>query len=249
MSFQESLKHWARLAVLTGLGIVFFGACTTLTTWIFLKNQVIGRVVKVPDLYGLSGDEARARTESAGLTLIIDEARDVHSQVIARGDVLLQIPRPGRKVKSGREVVITLSAGPAQKRIPNLRGQTLNFSKNLLQQSELTVTTVSRSPTGKEPKGRVVNQHPGQGEELGLRAGVSLLISDGDQMKWYVMPDLKGRDYTTVKQFLDRNEFRVVTKYKVADPGLGQVILDQLPKAGYPIKKSENITLTVNKDF
>ncbi len=75
------------------------------------------------------------------------------------------------------------------------------------------------------------------------------MVADGEPKRWYVMPELVGKDYLGVKGFLDKYGLRHVIKYKTVDQDMGQVILDQKPKAGFPINRYKTITLTVNKDF
>jgi len=75
------------------------------------------------------------------------------------------------------------------------------------------------------------------------------LISDGAPEDWLITPDLTNRDFNQVKTFLEKQQIRYITKYRFGDENLGAVVLDQIPKAGYPFKRSQTITLVVNKDF
>lgn len=249
MAQHKILKKWLRILAFAGLGIVLFGFGGIFGTWFFLKSQVKGQVVAIPDLYGLSEKEARKKVEKKGLVLVVDGSTDVYSNVIPEGKVLLQIPRPQRQVKSGRDVEITLSAGPKIEAVPEMRGQTLSFAEVLLQQAETKAAIVSKTPSELGTEGRVLVQYPPAGETLGLRQGVSLLVSLGQQDPYYVMPDLVGKTYNVAQAFLDRHNFKVVSKYHSQDPKLGQIILEQFPKAGYPVTKSQHVTLVINKDY
>lgn len=249
MARQTTFKKWLWRFALVGLGILVFGIGGIFGTWFFLKKQVKGQVVAIPDLYGLTEADARKQVEGMGLILMVDQSKDVFSSVIPEGQVLLQIPRPNRKVKSGRHVEITLSAGPKIAIIPNVKGETLSFAEVLLKQADTTAQVISRTPSNLGREGEVLNQYPAAGETLGLRRGTSLLVSMGPQPPYYVMPDLVGKTYNRARTFLDRHNFKVVSKYRSQDPKLGQVILEQIPKAGFPVTKSQHVTLVINKDY
>ena len=233
---------------LIGFGVLLFSISFAFMTWIYIKNAVRGKEVFVPQLLGMTEDQAREKIEDLGLILEIDNSAAVYSTVIERNRVLLQIPKAGRKIKAGRLVEITLSSGSETKLVPDLKGQTLDFSKTLLRKVEVTPSVISRVPSRMDKKGRVLDQNPLSGEEIDPRRGASLLISDGPPETWYVTPDLVGREYSRVRQFLDQWQFRVVTKFKTQDENMGQIVLQQSPKAGYPIKNSQTITVVVNKD-
>ncbi len=245
-NFLKKLYHGSLLAALWGFLLV---ASIIFSTWFYIKSSVQGEVVEVPDLTGVPVEQARATVESLGLVFEIDKDQVIHSNVIEKDRVFLQAPRKGSRIKTERVVEVTLSAGPEIKRIPPLLGETLAFSQTLLNRVELSPTVLSRTPSPLAEKGRILSQVPEQGEETGLRPGVSLLLSEGPQQEWYVTPDFLNMDYEPVKSFLDENGIRVVTKYREADQDLGQIILQQIPKAGYPISKSQTMTLIVNKDY
>ena len=240
--------------VLFGLmvvGLFFFclGVSMSMGTWLYLKNFIQGEVVIVPDLLGLTIEEARNRIERLDLVFHIDDGQRVYSDVIKKDRVYLQSPRPNRKIKSGRVIEVTISAGPEEKRIPHLRGETLNFSETLLSEVGKKPEIIARAPSSVFARGRVLDQNPKGGESPDLERPIALLISDGPDERWRLMPDLRGKDYAVVKAFLDRHEFRTLTKYDAEDETLGPVVLRQIPLPGFPVNKSQTITLIVNKDY
>lgn len=248
MSFRGLANRYLFGSLLAGVMLLVFTLSAAIATWLFLKSEVQGKVVMVPELFSKTEEEARRLCEINGLTLRIDP-QDVHSAVVPAGHVLLQAPRAGRKIKSGRTVEITMCAGPEKELVPDMEGETLTFSNALLDEAGMEARVLSRVSSSLYDKGRVLAQAPEPGVEMALRQGVSLLVSDGPQPPWYVTPDLVDKDYLTVKAFLDKHEIRVITKYRVEDEDMGQVVLEQTPRAGYPINKMQTITLVVNKDF
>jgi len=249
MSVKRIAKRFFLGSLFVGAILFVLALSLAIATWVTIDARIDGRVVMVPELFGMSETEAADVLDDLGLAMIVNRDRIVHSNLVDKGLVVVQVPRQSSEIKSGRSVEVTLSAGPARKLIPDLQGETLGFAKTLLQDSDTEFATVSRVPHPALTKGRVLDQWPEADGELGLRSGVSVLVADGEPLKDFVMPSLVGRDYLVVKAFLDKAGLRHVAKYRVEDEDLGQMILDQIPKAGFPINRDRTITLTVNKDF
>ncbi len=246
---QRILAHPLFLRVVFVGAVLFVFALSTATaTWFYLKHQVQGRVVAMPDFYGKTEAETRQLCNDFGLTLAI-EPKLVASPVIERGHVLLQVPRAGNKIKSGRKVEVTFSAGAEKKLVPKLNGETQNFAAALLEDAGLKARVIARVPSTTVPRGRIISQSPLPGEDTNPRLGATLLISDGPQSPYYVMPRLVGKDFLTVKRFLEERGFRVVPKYESRDLDQGEVVLEQSPDPGYPVTKAQTINLIVNKDL
>ena len=249
MSSLERFRHLFAKCLFIGLSLALFGLSMSLGTWVYIKFTVLGKVVIVPELSGLDIQEAKATLDNLGLLLRIDAEQKIHHQDIAQDRVFLQTPGLGRKVKTGTVVDVILSAGPELRKAPLMEGETLSFSSTLLQRVGVGISVLSRVPSALAGKGRVLSQAPHYGEAFGLRQGASLLVSDGAIPELYVMPDLEGRDFDAVKSTLEAHSFRVVAKYVFQNPEVGQVVLQQIPRPGYPVKSSDTITITVNKDF
>lgn len=249
MKIRKLIRKLFFRSLFLGLGLAVFGLSLAVTTHIYLKRVVQGEVIEVPDLTGMSIEEARKELRDMSLRLTWRDDQRIFSSIIEADHVYAQIPRPGSRIKADRLVEVTLSAGPEKQLIPSLKGETLNFSKTLLKRSKLDVSVVSRMPYPEREKGRILTQHPPAGDEIGVKQGVSLLVSDGVPESWLITPNLTQRDFSQVKSFLEANNIRYITKYSLSNENLGPVVLDQIPKAGYPFKRSQTITLIVNKDF
>lgn len=248
MTFIRNAIH----RFLSGLGrflflMVLLSITGTITAWYSIKTVVSGRIVTIPDFHGFPRDQAVSQAEDLGLIVEFDD-QTVHTRVVEKGHVVFQNPKPGKRIKSGRMVELTLSGGPEKKTVPDLGGEPLGFAELLVDRADTEIAKVTRVPNPSVPKGRIMTQIPRSGEEIGVLPGVSVLLSDGPEKTWYVTPDFVGRRYAVVKTFLDAHRFRVVTKFKSFEEGLGDRVLRQIPQAGYPIHQDQTITLEVNRD-
>ena len=246
MTFKSLWMTCVRVLITSSWLIGMMATAGALATWFTIKSAITRKVIEVPDFCGLPMDRAQSQATENGLILEVNE-RTLHNNVVGKDQVLYQTPNPGKKIKAGRTVVLTLSAGPESKKIPSLMGEPLNFAEILSAQADTEITKISRT-FSQQRKGRIVDQHPSAGEEIGVDPGISVLISEGDAPTWYVTPDFRGKDFAEVKRFLDEHGFRVVAKFKDIEPGWGQVIMRQIPQAGYPVNSDQTITLEVNKD-
>jgi eukaryotic-like serine/threonine-protein kinase len=78
--------------------------------------------VEVPDVVGLSGEEARRRLDEAGLELGSQE--ETESEKVAEGSVIEQDPAAGAKTERGSAVDVVISTGPAQEPSPSTSSST-----------------------------------------------------------------------------------------------------------------------------
>lgn len=92
--------------------LLAMAAVAALAVFLTLKGLDIytrhGEEVTVPQVKGLSCDEARNRLEAAGLVCVVGDSGYVPRR--AAGTVLDQSVGAGAKVKAGREVQLTLNA-------------------------------------------------------------------------------------------------------------------------------------------
>lgn len=247
MNVKASIHKAMRFLIIVGWCFFVFGLVVAASTWFQLSSVVSGRAVDVPDLYGLTLDEAREGLENLGLVMVEDPV-PVYNDVVTQGRILYQVPQPKKRIKTGRQVEVTLSLGPEEKTVPDLTGESVNFSEMILARRETQPGTLSHVPHPAIAKGRILAQNPPAGQSLGLMNGVSLLVSEGPFEPYYVTPHLVGKSYPEIKKFLDDHDFRVVVKVRGGDPSEPPTILRQFPQAGYPIQKNHPITLEVNRE-
>lgn len=238
------------LLLLVGLSFLALGLSGAAGTWVTIKSRIDGEVVMVPDLINMTEEEATAALVDLNLIPAVDRSRVVHTNIVPEGRVFLQTPASGNKIKTNRVIEITLSSGPEKKRAPRMTGEILSFGRELLrEEAGVDDPMITRITYPEQSRGMIMAQHPPRDTEISSRRGVSLLVSEGEPLVDFVMPELVGRDYLEVKAFLERVGLRHVARYKTEDEDLGQVILDQIPKAGYAVNRGNVIRLTINQDF
>jgi len=128
--------------------------------------------VGVPNVVGLSQEEARARLGQAGFVV------EVHNVASAqpKGRVVRQAPAPGTRLRQGSRVVIAVSGGVhgGDTVVPGVVGLQVAVAKALLKSAGLTS---GLAYTDRGPPGRVAAQSPGPGTRLPRGSYVTLVVS------------------------------------------------------------------------
>ncbi|WP_026124360.1 Stk1 family PASTA domain-containing Ser/Thr kinase [Nocardiopsis baichengensis] len=113
----------------------------------------------VPDVTGKKEDAARSQLEGAGLTVKVESKP---SDDVPEGEVMSQNPGGGTTAGSGDEVTITVSSGPKEIEVPDVRGKKVGKARKQLEDLgfKVKVTKViggdrvtDYNPKGKAKKG------------------------------------------------------------------------------------------------
>lgn len=204
-----------------------------------------GEVV-LPDVVGLSLDEAQARLDAAGIEMLRLEARDRFHPEIPPGKVALQIPKGGTPAKRRSVVEVALSRGRELVEVPDLVGQPVQSVMVHLRAAGLTLgrSFSVYSPGGSE--GAVVVQSPPAGARVDPATPVDLFLRLADGGRSYVMPDLIYRQYEQVRGFFESRGFRLGSvKYESYEGVAPGVVLRQHPLPGHRLRQRDVISLVV----
>lgn len=204
-------------------------------------------MVTLPDLVGKTVEEAKVELAKKRLSLTLRDVQFDHRW--ERGKITQQNPSAGSKIKIHKAVKVTLSAGGEKVIVPNLEGKTLKSASQILKDAGLRRGKNSQVHSSDRAAGKIIAQQPPLLEKVGRNTQVSLLVSQGEREKKYLMPDLIGKKAAPVIAKLKRMDFRVgVVRYSYY-PGLEPgIIIKQLPPHGYRIQKNNLITLEVSKE-
>jgi len=224
--------------VLLGMGFAF---CAYASFKLFVRSGV----TPVPDLDGLTEPAAAALLEDQGLDLRHGERGDRFDANAPPGTVIRQDPAPRTLVKRGSSVAVALSLGPERQSVPDLTGSALPAAQVALAAAGLDVGRALQVFSAREV-GSVVQQFPPAGSSVPPHTRVDLLLSQGDDSKTFLMPDLVYRDYDGVRSFFLRRGFRFGSvKFEIYEGAQQGVILRQFPLAGHPLTRQDAISVVV----
>ena len=162
---------------------------------------------------------------------------------------IFQDPSPGSRVKINKAVKVILSAGSEKVVVPRLIGRSFQSIREILSETGLARGKVSQVHTSRYAAGKIISQYPLPEEEVARNSPLSLLVSQGERAKKYLMPDLIGKQAEIVLEKLKSSNFRVeVVGYSYYPGQESGIILKQFPDPGYSIQKNYPITLEVSKE-
>ena len=198
---------------------------------------------EVPDVAGLSQDDAEAQLEDAGFATSIETqaSSDVDSGLVIETD-----PAGGETAKRGSEVTVTVSTGAAQVKVPPVVGQTLNAAKQQLASVGLDFSS-SEEPSDR-PQGEVIDQSPTAGTKVDPGTAVTLVVSSGPEDTRVSVPALVGQTQSSAESRL--TNAGLVTSVQIEttsiQPQDGKVI-DQSPSSGTKVADGSTVVITVGK--
>jgi eukaryotic-like serine/threonine-protein kinase len=209
---------------------------------------------QVPDVTGLTTQQALARLRAAGLK---PRAQALPSKQ-PRGKVLRQVPAPGTEVPKGSGVVVIVSSGTQKAAVPDVVGLSAEEATADLARAGFR-TQVTRVQAG-EPEGTVVTQKPQGGTKAAKGQVVKISVSQGQtQTSTTVVttttttpgaraavPDTVGQDEATATSTLEGAGFTVrVVEQTVTDPAQDGLVIRQSPKGGTSARSGSTVIITV----
>jgi len=197
--------------------------------------------ITVPDVCGISYDEALSTLKDFKLVGALDMKR--FSEEVPKGFVLSQRPIPGRVVKSGRRVFLSVSKGYEKVKVPYLEGFTVPQAWNILQHSDFIKGNITYhySPTVKENCIITTVPSPDSLVQRGIR--VSLIVSKGKRR--FSMPDLAGMSLEEAKQIVEGMNMNIGNVKGTASPTARVIV--QYPEAGAEVSISDTVNLILGE--
>ncbi|SFW52938.1 Stk1 family PASTA domain-containing Ser/Thr kinase [Amycolatopsis australiensis] len=200
----------------------------------------------VPELKGLSRDEAESKLKEAGLTLsqsVQEVDVDDQSQV---GKVVSQNPQAGSQVQQGSSVTISVGKGKQQKQVPNYIGKTYSEANAALTGMGFTVKRVDQQSD--QPKDQVIQQTP-NGGSVPVGSTITLTVSSGPGDTKIELPSLVGMTLDEAQQKLQSMGWTGSFKQQ-SDKSSKQpegTITRQSPAPGTQIDKAATVTVWLSE--
>lgn len=195
----------------------------------------------VPDLTGARSWFAAPALERAGFML--GDVRYDEDAPQPAGTVVRQDPAPGRRLRVGGQVDITV-AGPALTRVPRLVGLDVAEAELVLEDADLRRGPVVEVYHEFFAAGTVIEQDQPIGHVVPLDTRVEYTVSLGPET--VAMPGVTGRDAAAAMTFLRDLGLRVERRFEESPRPEGEV-LRQVPDVRQRIETDGLVTLVVSR--
>jgi eukaryotic-like serine/threonine-protein kinase len=238
MTWRERLRR----ALLFVLVIVSgFLLAYLVVAFVVFPSGVVPGDVRVPNLVGLTVDDAERELEKVGLVMERGETR-LHSGSPA-GTVLEQVPAPGQREPEGTTVTLVLSGGQKNAEVPNVIGSRQADAETALETAGFTIGQVTELPS-EQPRGEVIATRPIAGQQVTIPSAVALTVSSGPE--GITVPDVLGFPAEQARRALEALGLSVDIE-GAGDPRslLEGTIEEQRPAGGTQVPRGSRITLRV----
>ncbi|MFY8037367.1 MAG: PASTA domain-containing protein [Cyclobacteriaceae bacterium] len=180
------------------VGIILFIAI--IYFYIYLPNVTHhGQSVEVPDLMGLTMEEAEKKLAENNLSVAINDSSYAESEPAL--SILKQFPKAGEQVKEGRTIYVSINrTSPPTMPMPNLIDGSLINAEAVLKSNELRRGRIiyEPSPFQNFVKDMYFNGRPiAAGTRIPKGATIDIVVGDGNGSADFVVGGLVGDSYET----------------------------------------------------
>jgi serine/threonine-protein kinase len=197
---------------------------------------------EVPDVTGLTYDEAARRLTEAGFTRF--RPAPSASMTVPKETVITTIPPANQTSAITNEITIVISQGPQTAPVPSVEGQTVEVAQQILNTSGFMKTLPVDVPSPESQKGQVLGTDPAAGQIISLDTPIQIRVAQGGQ---FIMPDLTGMFWTDAEPRLRALGWTGVLDKGADVQNSGQrtnAVVSQSPSPGTPVNFGNRITLS-----
>lgn len=202
--------------------------------------------VVMPDAIGKMINEVRVPFDEADVPI---EIQTVHNDRIPEGTVIEQSPNAGTTVTGSDKVRFSVSAGPADRRIPPVGGLSPDAAGFALGDAGIAVGEVLRRDDPAAPAGVTIGTEPGDGTVVPYGTAVKVVVSNGPAP--VAVPDVVTAQRAAAAETLRAAGFVVAVTSRLlgeGEKGMGTVF-EQYPVAGTPWRPGDPVTIVVGREL
>ncbi len=152
-----------------------------------LKNFFVSEEVVVPKIIGMQEEQARKEIEDLGLKFEVT-ARVKNSEFKA-GEVITQSEDENTKVKQGYTIEVTVSEGDNLVEVPSVVNKDIAYAQELIENENLKIK-IEYENSDTIPENVVISQDPEGGSSVEPGTRITLVVSQGEEIKHVIMPKL-----------------------------------------------------------
>ncbi len=240
MNLVSRHSHTLRLVNLVlVIALVAFAAYFTVRA--VVPDAVMRRNVVVPSLAGLA--PSGAVDTLTALRLAARITGEVNDSVVTAGMVASQDPAAGARVRHRSIVRLTVSAGPAFARVPDVRGADLDSARRAIIAAGLLPGRVDTTRDTVQA-GRIVTTHPEPAASARRGATVAITVSEGTAS--IAVPDVTRLSLAEAAVRLEAAGLVVGTIRRVSE-GIPGTVFGQRPAGGTLVTRGSDVHLILGE--
>lgn len=226
----------------TGIAMIVL-VLAGLAFWVYQTSKPPEIVtVQLADLSDKSVEEAKTYLQQNNL--VADE-EEVADNDIKEGNVVSTDPGPGTEVAEGETVVLKVSTGPEDVKIPDLKGMSEAQARQELEKVGLNAGSNIEENSPDKDKGTVLKTEPKKGSTVKAGSTVDLVLSSGK----VEVPDVIGMTKDDACKALEGKKTQLkcdVKEVETSDHTEGEVF-EQSLQGGSTAEQQSTVTIRVAK--
>ena len=241
---KKFIKNHKALSIVIGLILLF---AISLGGTMAVLNITNPPEVEMPNVVGLSKEEAQKEIEDAGLKFEISS--EEYNKDVPEGYVISQDPaymENYNNVKEGSIVSVVISKGQEKATVPNVEGKERDEAIKLLEDANLVAEVIEETSKTVE-EGYVISQDTEPDTEVYAGDTVKIHVSTGTGIRQVTVQSVIGQQEATATTTLKNLGLKVNVSYEEDNSKENGVVLKQSIDANKVVDEGTTITITVNK--
>lgn len=238
IGFIKKHKIFVTFIVLVLLFVLSLGGT------IFYSKLTNPKEVILPDLKGISENDAKIKLEELGLQFVVD-SREFNSEY-ASGYIISQNPTfvENYNVKQGSVVKVVVSQGIEEAIVPKIIGMSKEDAIKALEDAKLKYEIIEEE-SKKIEAGYVISQETNAGTKLYAGDTVKIHVSTG--IKKVTMKSVIGQTEEEAKSTIKSLGLTVTVNYEEDMSKDNGIVLKQSIDSGKEVEEGTPLSITVNK--
>ncbi len=211
---------------------------------IIISNLTEAKDVELPNLVGISREEAESKIKELELNLV--DVKEEYNSEYEKGKVISQEPeyQENYKVKEKTEVRLVVSLGIELTTVPKVVGEKEEDAIKLLEEAKLKYE-IEEKEDKKVEAGYVISQDKEADSEANAGDTVKIVVSTG--VKKVEVPSVVGKKEAEAKKELEDLGLKVTIVNEEESSKDDGTVLKQSIDVGKEVEEDTKITITVNK--
>jgi serine/threonine-protein kinase len=200
------------------------------------------KTISVPtDLVNKPQDAAQQELHQKGFTNVT--TRSQNSSQVQNGNVITTEPPPGTSMKSDAQLVLVVSSGAAQVKVPDVSNEPVAQADQALQAAGFVPTTTPAN-SSTVPQGNVISTNPSGNSMAAQGSHVQVVVSSG--VKQVTIPSVVNQDPGSAGAQLGAIGLNATTNYEPSANITAGAVTRTNPPAGASVPVGSSVTVYVS---
>ena len=212
------------------------------TVHVVVSSALIGKEIIVPDVSGMSEDEAQEKLTDEGFKPTSEFQYDDN---VAEGNVISTTPAAHSKAAKDTQVKMIVSKAAQKKTVPDVRGKSEADARSEIQAAGLTVGSTSTQHDDSVAKGNVISQSVTPGKKVSAGTAVNLVLSSGSDK--VSIQNFAGKDEEELLSWASQNGLNASKQKDEYSSNYEEGTIISMSPASGSVSKGSTITYVLSR--